>query len=298
LTGSRISLAEQPDERYTAVAIEVPEVLADEIIGRTQGYTRGIRVEPNPDGRSALWIYLDDADSIAEAIRVVEQALNLHGLTPADCALRVETEDDGGWVARYQASLQPFDLGSRFTMFPSGAGEPREGREAIYLIPGRAFGTGEHPTTQLCIEMLERFVVSGSVWVDLGCGTGILSLAASSCGAENVLAIDDDPDAVEVTREVLRRNKASGIEVVQHDGIRISAAAPDGVVANIGAPFFRDSSARIAKGLATHGLLIASGILEDDLPEVEDRFVSVGLEPIERKTSGPWAVCVARRNAG
>jgi len=290
-------LAERSTDRWIAVALEVSEDLGEEIIGRMQGYTRGVRIESDTPERCTLWIYLRAAVSAVDAMAVVEEALGSHGLSAGDCALRLETVEDGGWVERYQASLRPFDLGSRFTVFPSGSGEAREGREALYLIPGRAFGTGEHPTTQLCVEMLENYVTSGSRWVDLGCGTGILSIVARSCGAAHILAIDEDPDAVDVAREVLGRNGVTGVEIVRGDRIRAAGNAPDGIVANIGAPFFREACGVIAGELDTDGLLIASGILSDDLEEIEPRFTAVGLEPIERHSRGPWAVCVARRKA-
>src|SRR5213075_275452 len=89
-------------------------------------------------------------------------------------------------------------------------------REPIVLVPGMAFGTGEHETTRLCAAALERLVVPGSRWLDVGTGTGILAIVAARCGATKVVAVDNDPEAAHVALEVVRRNGLEdSIEVLE-----------------------------------------------------------------------------------
>ena len=286
-----------PAASWTAVALQLPDSVADDFIGRMLGYTRGIRQESVGNGTCQLWVYLRAVVPPETARQSAEAHLNSLELDPRACALRLERVEDGHWVERYQSSLKPFLLGSRFLACPSGTvpDDADPTREVLLLVPGRAFGTGEHPTTQLCVERLEESVRPGSRWFDVGCGTAVLSITARRCGAAHVLALDDDPDAVEVAREVLGRNDVDGVDVRHADGQVWSGERRDGVVANIGAPFFREASETIAGLLEPGGLLIASGILVADLDDLEPRFESAGFERVGVESRGPWAVYVARK---
>ncbi len=279
---------------WNAIVLQVPEAAAEELVGSLLHYTRGVQFDDAIDGDCRLSIYLRaaiDPDDAAEATRL---ALLGAGLDVAACRLRLEQVEDGHWVERYQESLKPFPLGSRFTVFPSGVVEPTE-RDPLVLVPGRAFGTGEHPTTQLCSEMLEELVTAGSRWRDVGCGTCVLSIVARRCGAAEVIAIDSDEDAIEVAREVLEANGVDGVTLQHADGGSDASETPDGIVANIGAPFFRESIGELARTLPAGGWLIASGILAEDLSDLTPRFVAAGLSPERVVTRDPWAVIVARK---
>jgi ribosomal protein L11 methyltransferase len=163
-------------------------------------------------------------------------------------------------------------------------------------VPGRAFGTGEHATTQLCAEQLERHVVPGSHWLDLGCGTGLLSVVASSCGAGQVLALDIDPEAVRVARAVLTDNRPSARVVLALGSLDAAATTVwDGVVANLSAEFLLGAARHLAARLKIGGWLIGSGFLVDDLPALLDAFGRAGLSEHQRLERGTWAALVLRR---
>jgi ribosomal protein L11 methyltransferase len=236
-------------------------------------------------------------DSLADARRgaaTIRALLRNEADSGGEC--RAVEISDGRWVERYQAGLEPFSLGRRFLVVPGeteGAASPRI---ALRLVPGRAFGTGEHATTQLCAEALEERVSKGSAWLDLGTGSGILALVAVRCGAARVQALDLDPDAIEVASEVVRTNGVSDRVELRCGTTADADPGPwDGVVANVEVPFFLEEAPALRALLAPSGLLIASGIPLDDAPAVVERFRRAGLGPVGFERRDGWCVVLQRR---
>ena len=227
-----------------------------------------------------------------------ESALRDRGLDPAACGLGVEPVEDGRWVERYQAGLRPLPLGERFVVIPGGDLRAEGSREPIHLVPGRAFGTGEHPTTRLCAAALERLVRPGERWLDLGTGSGVLAIVAARCGAGHVEAVDDDPEAVEVARTVVEANGASEkVSVRLGSADALAGAGFDGCVANIATPYLLARAADVAAVLHPSGLLVCSGLLGEDAADVTAALGRAGFSVSERGDEGPWCLLVARRSA-
>lgn len=190
------------------------------------------------------------------------------------------------WVQATQAQFMPIPIGTRLWITPSwhlpeGNAEPAaartlDGRCAIVLDPGLAFGTGSHPTTQLCLEWLDLHLRGGEHVVDYGCGSGILAIAAARLGAGAVCAIDIDPQALESTR----RNAA--VNAVTLD-IRAPAdplpAPADVVVANILANPLRVLAPLLTGLLAPGGRLVLAGLLARQATEIAACYPGVALEP-------------------
>jgi len=283
-------------QQWGALVVEVPEPLEDELCGELGRSSQGIEIASAGRGRSRLTICLSSPERAAACRAAAAAILHRHGLDPADCGLRVEAIADGRWVERYQALLRPFALGARFMVFPSGRIDESGTRVPLRLVPGRAFGTGEHATTQLCVERLERWVRPASRWLDLGCGTGVLGMVCHHCGAGEVLGLDDDAEAVVVAREVLAAN---GLAAAVRVGLGSADSAPqacwDGVVANIGAAFFRNGASATVNLLRPGGLLLATGFVVDDLPEMERLFADAGLVDIEHDLREPWVLLAGSR---
>jgi ribosomal protein L11 methyltransferase len=282
--------------RWNVLTAVVPDALEDEIAAVLGGGTLGVEVASSGPGTSQVRVYFalaEDAQARRERARAV---LSAHGLEDAASRLAVDVLDDGRWVERWQASLAPIPLGTRFVVLPLAAAGAPAGRDPIRLIPGMAFGTGEHETTRLCAAALERYVTPSSRWLDLGTGTGLLAIVAARCGAARVLAVDDDPEAVRVATSVVARNGAADRVLVREGSIdeRVEETF-DGIVANIQSSFFLASASKIAAALADRGVLLASGLLVEDLPEVEIALAAAGLEITERVSDGPWALVAARR---
>jgi ribosomal protein L11 methyltransferase len=209
----------------------------------------------------------------------------------------VESVADGRWAERWQEGLRPFPLGERFEVHPAGRVEgAAQGRLPVLLVPGRAFGTGEHPTTRLAAAALERHVRPGSRWLDLGTGTGLLALLAVRLGAGTVVARDTDPDAVEVAQETLEANGAGEVTLALGSMETLAQAGFDGVAANIVAPFFLEHAAGVASLLAEGGVLLATGLLDEETPEVAASLERAGLRVETTEADGPWRLLVARRS--
>ena len=280
---------------WWALVLELPQRLEDELAGSLAPFSLGAELSPVGAGRSRVTIYVDGPEEGERAARLAREGLRARGLDPESCRLRVERVEDGRWVERHRASLRPFPLGSRFLISPTGAKLAPVDRTVLRLVPGRAFGTGEHATTQLCTERLERWVAPATSWLDVGCGTGVLSIVALHCGAAQVWAIDNDPEAVEVARAVLAENGVTG-RVDLRVGLidELPERLFDGVVINISAEFLEHAADAIAARLRPHGLVVASGFMGQVLREVVRRLEASGLEVVERVEREPWAAVVAR----
>lgn len=288
---------------WGALALDTPESLEPTLVGCLSHVCLGAEFRETDPGQGQLTVYLGSQAEARDAALTVAQVLERNGLDPDKCRLRVERIEDGRWVERYQASLRPFPLGRRFRVVPGGGGAGADirvaGRRSITLVPGRAFGTGEHPTTRMCVRQLEGQVVAESRWLDLGCGSGILSLVARFCGARRVVALDVDSVAAEVARLVIRKNgEERAIEVVAGSSDSVRHGVWDGVVANIAASHFVHSGASTAALLRPGGVLIASGFSAQpaERAEVLDALTRAGLVEIGDDSCEGWSTLVLARD--
>ena len=279
---------------WGALRFEVPEELADEAAGRLASVSRGAEMRSSAPGRCTVRVYLSTEDEARAAAPRAETMLASLGIPSAAAGLVVERIDDGYWVERYQASLESFEVGQRFRVFPAGRPDGRGDRTPLVLIPGRAFGTGEHATTRLCVEQLERLVESGSRWLDVGCGTAILSMVAHRRGASRVLGIDIDRESIEVAREVLELNGVADVVDLLQGGLDLPLPTDwNGVVANVHGPLFVESAGRLADFLLPRGILIASGFTRGEQPAIEAALVDAGLSILDRALRDPWVALTA-----
>jgi len=178
---------------------------------------------------------------------------------------RWQQEDEQDWVALAHARLQPMLVGERFFLVPVWRDDPTPpGRLRIEVNPGMAFGTGAHETTQLCIEALERHVRPGAAVLDVGTGSGILSIAARMLGAGRVIACDNDPEAVAVARA----HAPAYIGSVDAAG----AACADVLVVNIGPAAAIEMADGIRRCLRAGGVALVSGFERADVPAVESAY--------------------------
>lgn len=275
----------------------VPDALDDEIAAVLGSGSLGVEVAASGPGMSELRVYLGPSDD-AQAWRDRAGCVLLaHGLAVSEARLAIDPVVDGRWVERWQASLSPIPLGARFVVVPTAAAAALSGREPIRLIPGMAFGTGEHKTTRLCAAGLEERVVPGSRWLDLGTGTGLLAIVAARCGAVRVLAVDLDAEAADVASSVVAANAAGDVVEVRAGSIAAcSGETFDGIVANIQASFFIANAAGLARSLVDGGVLVASGFLEEDIAEISSVLAAAGLRVTARRSDGSWACLLARRS--
>jgi ribosomal protein L11 methyltransferase len=284
------------DTSWIAVVLEIPSDLEEEVAAALGSSSLGVETVPAAPGAVRLRVYLPGGRDSRADLDEAAGALRGQGLDPIACGLGVEAVEDGRWVERYQAALRPLPLGDRFVVVPGGNAPSGSGRDPILLVPGRAFGTGEHPTTRLCAAALERRVRPGSRWLDLGTGSGILAVVAARCGAGFVEAVDEDGEAVEVAVAVVEANGAAAQVRVRHgSAVALAGSRLDGCVANVATRYFLDHAPEVAAVLRPAGVLLCSGLLGDDAADVSRALDSAGLRTVERRDEGPWCLLVARR---
>lgn len=188
--------------------------------------------------------------------------------------------------------LYPEKVSEKFVVKPTWREyEPEDNELVIELDPGRAFGTGSHPTTSLCLKIMEENIMPGNSVIDVGTGSGILMIAAEKLGATDIYGTDIDELAVEATKENLELNKISSETAQVYLGDLISVVKDkqfDVVVANILADVILLLLKDIFKVVKKDGLIIFSGIIEDKLPEIVKQVEEKGLEILEIKRDKEW----------
>lgn len=201
------------------------------------------------------------------------------------------------WENEWKKYFKPFKLGDRIIVKPSWETYDLEpGDLLIEIDPGNAFGSGTHETTSLCIEMLDKYMKPTDTVVDVGCGSGILSIAAGKLGAEHIIAVDIDKNAVLTAEENLALNGLSDVSDVRHgDLLDVISEKADIVVANIIADVIVKLSDDIDKILKPDALFISSGLIMNKVDWVIDELITRGFEIVEVVKKGEWAVVVSKK---
>ena len=211
--------------------------------------------------------------------------------------ISISTIPDQDWMQKWKEGFEAVEIGKRMVVAPSWKlPTQNDGRVVIQIDPGMAFGTGTHQTTRLCLEAIERHWHGGSL-LDVGTGTGILAIAAVLLEpASRVVAIDVDPQAVEVACENLAINGvADYIELRAGQPADLVAQEFDIIVANLTAEVIIAVAYELVGCLASKGKMILSGILYELAVDVESALVARGLTIIERNAGGEWCALVAAR---
>ena len=255
----------------TGVENEAAEVVA-EVLSR-YAY-RGVVIEAGPEGWNAgpviVRAFLPVDDQLRAKRRRIEEAIwHLGQIQPIPApTFRPVAEVD--WAEAWKERLDILRIGRHIVIRPSWRDYvPGPKDVVIQLDPGMAFGTGLHPTTQMCLVALEESMRPGAAVLDLGTGSGILAVAAAKLGAERVLALDNDPVAVQTARANVANNRVQGAARVVLGSLADAPGSYDVVVVNILARVIVEM---VQEGLATRvrpdGRLIAAGIIVDQEPEV------------------------------
>ena len=232
----------------------------------------------------------DDAGA-AERIESTERALwHLHAFGLGRVGkLRVRAVDDVDWAAAWRVHYVPQRIG-RLVVVPSWIDEPvADGALPIVLDPGMAFGTGLHPTTRGCLLLLQEVEPMPDAALDVGCGSGILGIAALRLGVGRVEALDTDQNAVLATIHNAERNGLGGRVRAWRGTLPDVPAERYGLVlANLVATVLVELAPRLAAHLAPAGTLVASGIIAPRAAEVIEAFASAGLRVVIRRDDGEW----------
>ncbi|MBE3579774.1 MAG: 50S ribosomal protein L11 methyltransferase [Caldanaerobacter subterraneus] len=214
--------------------------------------------------------------------------LKSFGINVGNVKVEVSEVDEEDWADSWKKYYKPLKVGKRIVVRPLWEEySPKEGEIVIDLDPGMAFGTGTHETTKMCLEFLEDIIKPGTVVFDVGCGSGILSIAASKLGASRVCGADVDEMAVKIARENVKLNGLENVEIFQSDLLKNFRGKADVIVANI----IADAIIRLIPDVLPHikegGLFLASGIVKDRFEEVKERAEEF-FEIIDMKEEKEW----------
>ncbi|MCH7999104.1 MAG: 50S ribosomal protein L11 methyltransferase [Chloroflexi bacterium] len=271
-----------------------PGGVAIELATRPQGD------EDVVDGDAPVLVkgYLPPGADSARVRRSLRLALRFAPLESQPRWRRARRLREERWRDSWKRYFKPQRIGERLLVKPSWAKcEVKAGDAVIEIDPGMAFGTGQHPTTAMCLRALESRLRPGEAVLDLGAGTGILAIAAARLGAGRVLALDIDPLAVKAALENAAANGVQG-EVEVREG-----TLPEGVrgqhfdliVANISGLTIERLAVNLAGALRRSGTLIVSGFLEDTVEALSGGLAAAGLKVEEVEAEGVWRAITATR---
>ncbi|MBT3323022.1 MAG: 50S ribosomal protein L11 methyltransferase [Anaerolineae bacterium] len=258
-----------------------------------------------PKDEVIIRAYLPMDDRVEERRQRLEQDLSyLSMIQPLPAAIFTHIKDEN-WMAAWKEHYRPIPVGEKLIIIPAWMDSPDETRIPIKIDPGMAFGTGTHPTTQLALGLMENIIAKNepSSIIDVGCGSGILSIAAIKLGVERALGVDIEAPSVESARENAEVNGiGEEFSIAQGSVDEILAgkyefkSAPL-VIANMLAPILiRLTKAGLGKLVSKDGILILSGILEEQEMRVREAAESHHLKIIERRQEGDWIVFVVVPN--
>ncbi len=259
--------------------------------------------EGTPFGPVRVYGYLEVNDQLEDKRqRLAESLWHLGQIKPLPEPVFKEIEDED-WMAAWKKNYKPIPIGKKLLILPAWLEQTDKDRQAVKIDPSMAFGTGTHPTTQLCLEMVETYTVPGQVVMDVGCGSGILSIGALKLGARRAIAVDIDPASIKSTGENAAANGVleavetglgSVTEILQGNFSQKQAPL---VLANILAPvIIRLFDAGLADLMTPDGRLILSGILMEQFSGVVKAAEAKGLKLIERRQIGDWVALALEKN--
>ena len=297
---------------------EASELVADVMWGYT---SYGVAISDVKDvaalqqDKSVYWDYIDESvterggdvlvkcflelDGTDEAARgIMREIYERKALAGLDFGTLEETKreiDGDDWIDIWKKHFRPIPFG-KIVVVPEWIAYEKKGDEKVLLLDSNmAFGTGEHETTSLCIEFIERYLKAGDTCIDVGCGSGILGIAAALLGAKKCYLTDIDPIAVESATHNAQKNGVEAlVEVTQSDLLGSATVQADLVFANITAEILIRLAPAIPNCLKKDGTLILSGILNDRVGLVKEAFGAVGLQTIAEKSKGEWSALVLK----
>lgn len=245
-----------------------------------------------PRDEVKIHLYLAPQQNAAETVEQLQNLLLQAGVTFALETSGVQQED---WENSWKQYYHPIEIGRRLAVAPSWEAY-KSNRVTLRLDPGMAFGTGTHETTFLCLELLDTLVQGGETVLDIGTGSGILAVAALLLGAKSALGVDIDPMAVQTAAENAERNGVQQQFTVKVGNLAdYTTGQYDIITANIVANAIIQLAPAAAPLLAPGGKLIASGIIEERLPEVVAALEQSGLCIAEQHLKNGWVALVVQR---
>jgi ribosomal protein L11 methyltransferase len=247
---------------------------------------------------AVLHIYLPEHVTIPAAVEFLRERFSAEGI---EFRCDIGSVDEKDYAESWKQYYKPLHIGKKVVIVPQWEHyDKKDGELVVTLDPGMAFGTGSHETTSLCVETLQETVKKGDRVLDVGCGSGILSITSLVLGADSVTAFDIDPNAVKVTRENAALNVFSGVLDAETANIIENRKPVEGkkynvIVANIVADIIIRLCSFIGENLAENGVFIASGIITERREDVMAAFAANGFHVVSEKEKRGWlCFCLER----
>jgi ribosomal protein L11 methyltransferase len=259
-------------------------------------------------GPISVRAYLEVNDQLEETRQKLEEALFYLGMIQPIPAPTYKNIADQNWMEAWKEHYKPIPIGKRLMIVPAWMDSPEPNRIPIKIDPGMAFGTGTHPTTQLCLDLIEKTILdtrnSNNEYrvIDVGCGSGILSIATLKLGAASALGVDIDIESVRNARENADKNGIGAEFIIGQGSVaevkagQFAFASAPLVVANILAPVIvRLFDAGLADLVDAGGEIILSGILSEQAETVVEAARAKGLVRTEQRQMGDWVALACRK---
>lgn len=260
------------------------------------------------DGKAIVSSYVDPKMDMDQLVKNIEEGLEELSVfvNIGEGKVSVEETDDEDWINNWKAFFKPFRVADDIIIKPTWEelNDKKESDIVVEIDPGTAFGTGSHETTKLCIQGLRKYITEDTKLLDVGCGSGILSIIGLKLGAKHAHGTDIDPAALTATYENVEVNGISSEQFCAHAGNiitdkelqnEIGFSCYDIVVANILADVIIPLSAEIGQHMKPGALFISSGIIDMKKEEVKEAILKNGFKIIEINEMGDWVSFVAQK---
>lgn len=252
----------------------------------------------NSDG-VLIKTYISEERNVMELVETIKQkvsALTGFGIDIGEGSVSLGQVNEEDWANEWKKYYKPTKIGEKLVVKPTWEDyEVQDGDLVIELDPGMAFGTGTHETTTMCMRELEKYVTEDSKVFDIGCGSGILAIAAAKLGAKDVIAVDLDEVAVKVAAENVAHNHVQdSVQVLHGNLIDVVSDKADIVVANIIADIIKILARDVHSCMKEDAVFISSGIIHAKVDEVKASLEENGLEIIEVQSLGEWNAIVSK----
>lgn len=281
------------------VSVEDPTLLLEENRSTTNWdvLDADVRDRYSTDRAVIKAYYAPDSKMEENILRIregMDRAKEYLDLGEVEISLAVVNEQD--WENSWKQYYKPVEVGNRIIIKPLWEAIESTNRDVVIeLDPGMAFGTGTHETTRMCLALLEEAITPQCSVLDIGTGSGILSIGAAKLGAEKIVAVDIDSVAVKVAREnAAINNAADKIEIICGNLTDCVNGKYDIVVANIIADAIIMLSSGVRQFMNENGVYITSGIINHRLADVQESLLQNGFEIVKIVTEGDWAAVVCK----
>ena len=256
-------------------------------------------IDSKPEDLWKIEVYLDKLPDLQELEKNIATIAAEHKINAPE--FKISEINDQDWVSEVQKTFVPIEAGHFFIHHSDYKEEIPEGKIAIEINAGRAFGTGEHETTANCLKALSELREKKYInCLDMGCGSGILAIAIAKLWPYQVTAVDLDEQAVLVTEENIHINKTGFIGVAQSDGYKsklVQKNAPYQLItSNILANPLIEMASDAYKNLQNHGILILAGFLNDQMQNVLEAHQAQGLSLVKVISEENWPVLIMQKN--